>query len=138
MIDWDKFNDRLGCFDEDLIFELIEMFIGDYPQRMIALRKCVEDKNYHELDENAHTLKSNCATFGDNDSARLAYNLELMGKNQVSYNSLLVNSDSWIQLEMLGNNNMGDNIHTLFDQFAISSESLVKELEQYRKTHSSK
>jgi HPt (histidine-containing phosphotransfer) domain-containing protein len=136
MIDWDKFNDRLGCFDEDLILELIDMFITDYPQRMIDLRKSVEDKDYHQLDENAHTLKTNCATFGDNDSARLAYNLELLGKNQVSYNSLLVNSDSWIQLELLGNNNPEDDMKNVFAQFVSSSEQLVQELEQYRKKHS--
>jgi HPt (histidine-containing phosphotransfer) domain-containing protein len=136
MIDWDKFNDRLGCFDEDLILELIDMFITDYPQRMIDLRKSVEDKDYHQLDENAHTLKTNCATFGDNDSARLAYNLELLGKNQVSYNSLLVNSDSWIQLELLGNNNPGDDMNSVFAQFVSSSETLVQELEQYRKERS--
>jgi HPt (histidine-containing phosphotransfer) domain-containing protein len=136
MIDWDKFNDRLGCFDEDLILELIDMFVTDYPQRMIDLRKSVEDKDYHQLDENAHTLKTNCATFGDNDSARLAYNLELLGKNQVSYNSLLVNSDSWIQLELLGNNNPEDDMKNVFAQFVSSSEQLVQELEQYRKKHS--
>ncbi|MGA3013898.1 MAG: Hpt domain-containing protein [Bacteroidales bacterium] len=136
MIDWDIFNDRLGCFDEDLILELINMFISDYPQRMISLKKSVEDKDFHELDENAHTLKTNCATFGDNDSARLAYNLELMGKNQVAYNALLVNSDSWVQLELLGNNNPGDDMKSLFIQFVSSSEGLVQELEQYRKKHS--
>jgi HPt (histidine-containing phosphotransfer) domain-containing protein len=136
MIDWDKFNDRLGCFDEDLILELIEMFITDYPERMIALRKSVEDKDFHQLDENAHTLKTNCATFGDNDSARLAYNLEIMGKSQVAYNSLLVNSDSWIQLELLGNNNPGDDMNSVFTQFVSSSEELVQELEKYREKHS--
>ena len=82
MIDWNKFNEYLGYYDDSLKLEVIEMFINNSPAMITALRKNVEQKDFPQLDINAHTLKSNCKTFGSVEATRLALKLELMGKDK--------------------------------------------------------
>jgi len=113
MIDWDKFNDYLQYYDKKLIREVIDIFIRDYPQKISTLRKSVEEKDFPELDIIAHTLKSNCAIFGDMESKELALKLELMGKNHVD-----------------------EDMNEVFGQFVIATGKLIQELEQYRNTFS--
>ena len=132
MIDWDKFNDYLGSFETSFIIELIDMFIGNYPQQIETLRKNVEEKDFPQIDINAHSMKTNCASFGDMQSAKFAFNLELMGKNRVISNEELVNSASWTHLEKYGSSNAGDSIHEVFAHFKNATENLIGELEQYR------
>ena len=136
MIDWNKFNDYLGSFETSFIIELIDMFIGNYPQQIETLRKNVEEKDYPQLDINAHSMKTNCASFGDLESAKFAFNLELMGKKCVVSNGELLNSSSWAHLEKYGANNAGDGIHEVFAHFKNATENLIRELEQYRAKHS--
>jgi HPt (histidine-containing phosphotransfer) domain-containing protein len=114
MIDWSKFNLNLGYYDNPLILEVIEMFIEDYPQRISALKKSVEDKDFHQIDENAHYLKTNCRTFGDDDAAELAFVLEKIGKK-------VFEAD---MNEILG-------------RFVVASEQLLLELKKYREKLSS-
>jgi HPt (histidine-containing phosphotransfer) domain-containing protein len=139
MIDWNLFNMYLSGFDISVISELIDMFIKDYPERISELRKSVEEKDFHQIDYIAHDLKTDCARFGDNESRKLAFNLELMGKKKVNDNSLLRNTDpdSWNQLEKMAKNKLNNNMNEVFAQFATASGTLIKELEQYKKIHSS-
>ena len=136
MIDWNKFNDYLGSFETSFIIELIDMFIGNYPQQIETLRKNVEEKDYPQLDINAHSMKTNCASFGDLESAKYAFNLELMGKNRVFSNSELFNSVSWTHLEKYGKSNADEGIHEVFAHFNNATENLIRELEQYKELHS--
>ena len=136
MIDWDKFNDYLGSFETSFIIELIDLFIDNYPQQIATLKNNVEEMNYPRLDINAHSLKTNCASFGDMESAKYAFNLELMGKNRVDSNVKLINSASWTQLEKYGASNADESIHEVFAHFINSTENLIRELEQYKEQHS--
>jgi HPt (histidine-containing phosphotransfer) domain-containing protein len=136
MINWDKFNECLSYADNEVILQVIEMFINDYPEKISNLQSCVEEKNYTGLDAIAHPLKSNCATFGDKESAKFAYNLELMGKKKVDNNKSLANTDSWTELEKWGTNDVTDNMKKVFSKFVSASGQLVEELDQYRKLHS--
>ncbi|MCX6266729.1 MAG: Hpt domain-containing protein [Bacteroidetes bacterium] len=113
MIDWDKFNEYLGSYDTKFIVtELIGDFLISGPERVSAIGKNVEEMDFPGLDFNAHSLKSNCAYFGDTESAELAFKLELMGKNQ---------SD--------------DDMKGVYRQLAASVDNLIQELKQYKKQH---
>ena len=114
MIDWEKFNEYLGSFKNPFILEVIEMFIDNYPQTISTLKKNVAEKNFSQLDINAHTLKTNCATFGDAKSGDLALKLELMGKNKVD-----------------------DDMNGVFEQLVSAGDELISELKKYKKIHSS-
>ena len=111
MIDWDKFNEHLQYYDKELILEVINLFIQDYPQNISTLRKNVEEKDFPQLDINAHTLKSNCSTFGAAEASGLALKLELMGKKQVD-----------------------EDMKGVLVQFEKAGETLIGELEQYKNT----
>ncbi len=137
MINWEKFNEYLGYFDVSFIVEdLIGTFFNNYPGQIANLRKNVIDRDFPQLDINAHTLKTNCATFGDLEAAKYAFNLELMGKNKVDSNAHLVNTEEWRKLEKYGKNRVDDDITVVFDQLFAATEKLIAELELYCKRHS--
>jgi len=138
MINWDKFDEHLGCHDKVLILEIINMFINDYADNLSALKKSVIEKDFKNLDGYAHSIKSNCATFGDMECAKLAYNLELMGKMKEADNAKLkglLDSDTWDRLEKMAKNKLEDTMNEVFTHFAITSKNLIEELEQYKKIH---
>ena len=128
-----------SSFDISFILELIDMFIKDYPKRISELRKSVEEKNFHQIDYIAHDLKTDCARYGDNESRKLAFNLELMGKQMLNDNSMLrdADPDSWNLLEKMAKNKVNNNMNEVFAQFVTASGKLINELEQYKKIHSS-
>ena len=114
MIDWDKFNEYLQGYDNALILEIIDMFINDYPEKITTLQKTIDAKDFPGLDIIAHTIKANCATFGDAESRDLALKLELMGKNKVD-----------------------DDMNGVFEQLVSAGDELISELKKYKKIHSS-
>lgn len=114
MIDWDKFNLYMQSYGKEVILEVIDIFINEFPQNISDLKKNVEEMDFPQLDIHAHTLKSNCAIFGATEAAKLALKLELMGKKKVDE-------------DMIG----------VLAQLVPAGEELIKELEQYKKSCSS-
>ncbi len=109
MINWDKFNEHLQYYDQQLILEVIGIFIREYPNNITTLGKNVQEKDYHNVDLHAHSLKSNCALFGAVEAAELCLKLELMGKKKAD-----------------------EDMDGVFRMFVTASELLVAELEEYR------
>jgi histidine phosphotransfer protein HptB len=50
--------------DLEFLAELVTTFLADAPQQLIELRAAVTSGNAQEVEREAHTLKSNAATFG--------------------------------------------------------------------------
>ena len=66
--------------DRDLLKELIEDFLNDYPQQMIDLMNVLENGDADQVERRAHSLKSNIGIFGAREAFDLAYELEQRGR----------------------------------------------------------
>jgi HPt (histidine-containing phosphotransfer) domain-containing protein len=68
--------------DDDLLAELIDLFLDDAPGRIAAIRAAVEVSDWGALAERAHSLKGSCASLGAVHMALLCGRLEAMGRDQ--------------------------------------------------------
>ncbi|MCB8942981.1 MAG: Hpt domain-containing protein [Ardenticatenaceae bacterium] len=67
--------------DQDLLQEIIYIFLADYPQQMNALRQAAAAQNAHNVRRAAHRLKGGLGHIGSHHAYQLAYKIELMGAN---------------------------------------------------------
>ena len=121
MINWEEFNNMYQYYGNDLVAAVIDMFVeGDkddipaapsYDERMIELKRNVEEKDFLELFSNACRMKGTIANFYDRDTYELAYKLQDMGESS---------TDTGLTEE--------------FDKFKIAADKLLIELQEYRKT----
>ena len=79
--DSEVFN-RLNSDIQDNISQLFEIFIREYPAKSDNIKVGIESKNPLLIIASAHTLKSNCATFGAFDQSKLYKDLEKAGKDE--------------------------------------------------------
>ncbi len=82
MIDKKQFSENFQYFDNEIVTEIINIFIDEYPERMQTLRKNIDDKDFEQLKFNAHSLKGVVANFVAPEVQELARQLELKGANQ--------------------------------------------------------
>lgn len=113
MIDKTTFSANYEIFDKEIVKEIIEIYIQEYPDRIINLQKNIEEKDLESLYKNAHSLKGVTANFFDKDTEDLARQLESKGKE---------GDDSGIE--------------AIFEQLKITSEKLVAELKELIKEYS--
>jgi HPt (histidine-containing phosphotransfer) domain-containing protein len=66
--------------DEELLVELVKIFLNDYPQSLSAIEEAVAKQDPPRLERAAHTLKGAVANFGAEPVVRQAYALERLGK----------------------------------------------------------
>jgi len=105
MIDKATFASNYEIFDKEIVKEIIEIYIQEYPDRMVKLEKDIQDVDLDSLYKDAHSLKGVTANFFDKDTEELARQLEAKGKN----------GDS-------------SGIAELFGQLKESSQRLIEEL----------
>jgi len=113
MVDRATFAANYEIFDKEIVKEIIEIYIQEYPDRMVNLKKNIEEKDLESLYKNAHSLKGVTANFFDKDTEEIARQLELKGKE---------GDDSGIE--------------DLFSQLKEISEKLVEELKELLKEYS--
>jgi PAS domain S-box-containing protein len=65
--------------DEDLLQELIALFLADYPGRLAAISKAIERGEAQTLAQTAHVLRSAVHNFGAVAATESARRLEMMG-----------------------------------------------------------
>jgi len=65
--------------DEELLHELIEMFIADTEERFASLETAIASKNGEQLNRTAHSIKGSSANMGAATLQALAFELESMG-----------------------------------------------------------
>jgi len=68
--------------DSELLKELVAMFIDDYPRQMEEIQNAIEEKNSDCLTRTAHSLKGAVGNFGAKKQYDLAYQLEMIGKEE--------------------------------------------------------
>jgi HPt (histidine-containing phosphotransfer) domain-containing protein len=80
VIDKNIFHALKESTGDDFIVELIDTFLDDTPSQLEQLRTALAAQDAEAFRRAAHTIKSNAATFGANQLAALARELEMMGR----------------------------------------------------------
>ncbi len=81
IIDYKEVMERVEN-DKELLIELIEIFLDDCPKKMGKLRKAIEDKNYEEIADVAHSLKGASGNLAAKKISALFLILEKKGKDK--------------------------------------------------------
>lgn len=66
--------------DMEFLKELIEIFKGDFPQRLAEISMAIKKKDFKALDETAHALKGSSGNLGLTRMHELFCKLEKVGK----------------------------------------------------------
>ena len=80
VIDRTTFNELKQISGAEFINELIDTFLDDAPRLYAELKSGLAEGNADSFRRAAHSLKSNAATFGANQLAELAKDLEGIGR----------------------------------------------------------
>lgn len=81
MIDKTTFAANYEIFDREIVKEIIDIYIQEYPDRIVKMTKDIADKDMESLYKNAHSMKGVTANFFDKDTEELARQLEAKGKD---------------------------------------------------------
>jgi HPt (histidine-containing phosphotransfer) domain-containing protein len=73
--------DRVGG-DEDLLKEVLQLFLEECPQLMAQVNQAVETGDPRRVEQSAHTLKGSLSTIGAELGASKAQTLESMGRSR--------------------------------------------------------
>jgi HPt (histidine-containing phosphotransfer) domain-containing protein len=65
--------------DRDLMMELSQIFLEDYPVQITEIRKAIDCGDACQLERTAHSLKGSLGTIAAGNARALAYDLEMMG-----------------------------------------------------------
>jgi HPt (histidine-containing phosphotransfer) domain-containing protein len=84
IIDKEKFKENFSYFDKEIVLEIINIFIDEYPSRIAIIKKNIEEKNFEELRFNAHSLKGVISNFVAEEARLAAKELEDKGKEKDS------------------------------------------------------
>ena len=82
MIDKKTFAENYEIFDKEIVKEIIDIYLQEYPDRIINLRTNIYQNDFDSLYKNAHSFKGVTANFFDNQTVELARQLETKGKEQ--------------------------------------------------------
>jgi PAS domain S-box-containing protein len=67
--------------DFELLREVVELFLDDYPQSLEKIRAAVRASDQTDLERQAHSLKGSVSTFGAKDAFEAAFALEKQGRS---------------------------------------------------------
>lgn len=112
MIDKELFKENFSFFDKEVVLEIIDIFINEYPDRMQTLELDIKNSDSESIKFNAHSIKGVIANFIDEESKELAKELEYKGRN---------------------NDNEGT--EEIFQNLKISGDKLIEDLKELRKNY---
>ena len=110
IIDKKQFLENFQYFDNEVVLEIINIFIDEYPERMETLRKNIDEKDFDQLKFNAHSLKGVVANFVAPEVQELARQIEIKGGSK----------------DMTG-------METLYEQLHEKADIVIEELKELRK-----
>lgn len=79
VIDEKAFMETFQYFDKSIVIEIIDIFIQEYPDRIAALKKDIEAKDFNKLKFDAHSMKGVISNFFAEAPQKYAKELELKG-----------------------------------------------------------
>ncbi len=80
MIDREQFNEQFQYYDEDVIVEVIGLFLSDYGERLSKLQESIAHVDTETMILQAHSLKGLAGTFAAPGPQALAGEIEEKGK----------------------------------------------------------
>lgn len=104
-----QFEDNFQYFDKEIVLEIIDIFINEYPDRIKAISDSIEAVDYDGIKFNCHSVKGVIANFIAPEVEGEARELEIMGANK----------------DISG-------IDSLFDKFKVHSNEMVEELKELK------
>lgn len=113
MINKATFNSNYEIFDKEIVKEIIDIYISEYPERMVNLEKNIKENDLESLYKNAHSMKGVTANFFDKETEEFAR-----------------------QLESKGREGDASGLQEIFEELKKASESLIDELEALGREYS--
>lgn len=80
MIDIAQFKENFSYLDDDIVVEIIDIFLGEYDERFTALQQNISDLDFAGLKFNAHSLKGVISNFMDPVTIALSKKLDEKAK----------------------------------------------------------
>lgn len=80
MIDKTIFASNYEIFDKEIVSEIINIYITEYPDRMAKLEELIKLGDLDQIYKTAHSLKGVTANFFDKESEELARIIEEKGR----------------------------------------------------------
>ena len=111
-IDRNQFVENFQYFDKEIVLEIIDIFINEYPDRIRAINDSIEAQNFDDIKFHSHSIKGVIANF-------CAQNPEQQAR----------------ELELLGTNKDTSGLTEMFEEFKTSSAELVEELKEMRQQY---
>jgi len=81
ILDLEEFRNRVQD-DKELLFELLDIFVSDFPEKRRQLGEAIVKKDCATVEHVAHFLKGSCSNISVNSLRSIFCSLEEMGKNQ--------------------------------------------------------
>ncbi len=82
MIDLENFNENFKYYGNDVVVQIIDMFVEDHQEDLKMIGQNITNKDFLSLRFNAHHLKGSIANFMDAEATELTRKLEEMGENK--------------------------------------------------------
>ena len=82
MINLENFNENFKYYGNDIVVQIIDMFIEDHKEDLKMIGQNINNKDFLSLRFNAHHLKGSVANFMDPVTTELIRKLEEMGDNK--------------------------------------------------------
>lgn len=82
LIDNTQFTDNFQYFDKEIVLEIIDIFINEYPDRIKSISENIEQQDFDSLRFSAHSMKGVIANFIAIDVQEIARDLEMKGANK--------------------------------------------------------
>ncbi len=108
-INKEQFVENFQYFDKEIILEIIDIFINEYPDRMKTIGDSISSMNFDDIKFHSHSIKGVIANFCAPEVEQQARDLEKKGTNKDS-----------------------TGISELFDEFKKSTEQLIVELKEMK------
>jgi HPt (histidine-containing phosphotransfer) domain-containing protein len=81
MINRENFNETFKYISNNVVVQIIDLFIEIHDQDLKYIEQCILDKDFINLNFHAHHLKGSMANFMDPEATELILKLEEMGLN---------------------------------------------------------
>jgi len=82
IVNIDTFNETFQYFDKEIVIEIIDIFINEYPERMSNIKQAIDTNDFPGLKFHAHSIKGVVANFMVPHVQELAKKLEMAGAEQ--------------------------------------------------------
>ena len=107
IVDLDRVRDA-GMDDGEFMIELIDIFLGDAPKQLLALRRALDSRSAKSVDAAAHRLRGASGNLGAEGLSMLCRQLETSGR-----------TDSWADVPELLERAEGEfgRVREFFDDF---------------------